>query len=86
MVEAKRALQQLLAGLGEASQVVSVGQFPAVLPGLEVKGVGPIGVPVTSADAKRLMAKASQAFVSWNNHVTGVKVADNTRLSHRTPM
>lgn len=61
MVEARRALQQLLAGLGEASQFVSVGQLPAVLPGLEVKGVGPIGVPVTSADAKRLIARASQA-------------------------
>src|SRR5579872_3813574 len=61
MVEARRALQQLLAGLGGASQFVSVGQLPAVLPGLEVKGVGPIGVPVTSPDAKRLIAKASQA-------------------------
>ncbi len=61
MVEARRALQQLLAGLGEASQFESVGQLPAILPGLEVKGVGPIGVPVTSRDAKRLMAKASQA-------------------------
>ena len=61
MVEARRALQRLLAGLGEASQFVSVGQLPAVLPGLEVKGVGPIGVPVTSADAKRLIARASRA-------------------------
>jgi hypothetical protein len=61
MVEASLALQQLLAGLGEASQFVSVGQVSAVLPGLEVKGVGPIGIPVTPADAKRLITKASQA-------------------------
>jgi hypothetical protein len=61
MVEAKQALQKLLAELGEASQFVSAGQLPAVLPGLEVKGIGPIGVPVTPADAKRIIGKASQA-------------------------
>ncbi len=61
MVEARQALQQLLAGLGEASRFVSVGQLPAVLPGLEVKGIGPIGVPVTAADARRIITKASQA-------------------------
>jgi hypothetical protein len=60
MVEARQALQHLLAGLGEASHFVSVGQFSAVLPGLEVKGVGPIGAPVTAADAKRIITKASQ--------------------------
>src|SRR6185437_2917161 len=61
MVESKQSLQELLAGLGEAAQFISTGPFPAVLPGLEVKGVGPIGVPVTPADAKRIMGKASQA-------------------------
>jgi 2-oxoglutarate-Fe(II)-dependent oxygenase superfamily protein len=61
MVEARHALQQLLAGLGEASQFVSAGQLPAVLLGLDVKGIGPIGVPVTSADAKRIIGKAIQA-------------------------
>lgn len=61
MVVARHALQQLLAGLAGASQFVSVGQLPAVLPGLDVKGIGPLGVPVTSADAKRIITKASQA-------------------------
>jgi hypothetical protein len=61
MVEARQALQQLLAGLGEAARFESVGQFAAVLPGLEVKGIGPIGVPVAPADAKRIIGKASQA-------------------------
>lgn len=61
MAETRLALQQLLASLGGASQFASVGQFPAVLPGLEVKEVGPIGIPVSSADAKRLIARASQA-------------------------
>lgn len=61
MVETRVALQQLLAGLGEASHFVSVGEFPAVLPGLVATGIDSIGVPVTSADAKRLISKASQA-------------------------
>lgn len=61
MIEAKQALQQLLAGLGEASQFVSTGQLSAVLPGLEVKGIGPVGVPITAADAKRIITKANQA-------------------------
>jgi hypothetical protein len=61
MVEARQSLQQLLAGLGEAARFESVGQVSAVLPGLEVKGIGPIGVPVAPADAKRIIGKASQA-------------------------
>ena len=61
MVETRQALLKLLTGLGEASQFVSVGQFPAVLPGLEVEGLGSIGVPVAPADAKRIITKASQA-------------------------
>ena len=58
MVEATQALQQLLAGLGEAARFESVGQVSAVLPGLEVKGIGSIGVPVAPADAKRIIGKA----------------------------
>lgn len=61
MVERRQALLKLLTGLGEASQFVSVGQFPAVLPGLEVDGLDSIGVPVAPADAKRIIGKASQA-------------------------
>src|SRR5205085_12506450 len=61
MIEATQALEQLLAGLGEAARFESVGQVPAVLPGLEVEGLGSIGVPVAPADAKRIIGKASQA-------------------------
>ena len=61
MIEATQALEQLLAGLGEAARFESVGQVPAVLPGLEVRGIGSIGVPVASADAKRIIGKAHQA-------------------------
>ncbi len=61
MVETRQSLQQLLAGLGEAARFESVGQVSTVLPGLEVKGIGPIGIPVAPADAKRMIGKASQA-------------------------
>src|ERR1700722_891867 len=61
MVETRQALLKVLAGLGEASQFVSVGPLPAVLPGLEVEGIGSIGVPVAPADSKRIITKASQA-------------------------
>ena len=61
MVETRQSLQQLLAGLGEAARFESVGQVSAVLPGLEVKGIGSIGVPVAPADAKRIIGLANQA-------------------------
>jgi len=61
MVEVRQSLLDLLAGLDEASRFASVGQVPTVLPGLEVKGLGSIGVPVAPADAKRIIGKASQA-------------------------
>src|SRR5438105_3669736 len=61
MVEARQSLQQLLARLDEAARFESVGQASALLPGLEVKGIGPIGVPVAPADAKRIIGKANQA-------------------------
>ncbi len=61
MVDTTHGLQQLLAGLGEAARFESVGQLSAVLPGLEVKGIGSIGIPVAPADAKRIIGRASQA-------------------------
>ena len=47
--------------LGESYQFATSGSLPPVLPGLELKGDGSIGSPVSAADAKRLIAKASQA-------------------------
>jgi len=61
MIDTRQSLQQLLAGLGEAARFESVGQLPAVLPGLDVKGIGPIGVPVKPAEAKEIIATARQA-------------------------
>ena len=61
MPDARQTLEELLNALGESSQFVTSGGMAPVLPGLEVKGVGPIGFPVTPEDAQRLIAKATQA-------------------------
>jgi predicted 2-oxoglutarate/Fe(II)-dependent dioxygenase YbiX len=61
MADASQALEKLRASLGESSQFVTSSSLSPVLPGLEVKGVGLIGSPTSPADAKRLIAKATQA-------------------------
>src|SRR5271165_7390515 len=61
MADARKSLEDLLGTLGESSQFVSYGSLPPVLPGLKVKGAGVIGLPVSAADAKRLIAPAEQA-------------------------
>lgn len=61
MANVRESLEQLLGSLGESSQFVASGAVPPVLPGLEVKGIGPIGCPVAAADVKRLIANANQA-------------------------
>jgi hypothetical protein len=54
-------LEKLLASLGEASEFQTQGVLPAVLPGLEVEGVGPVGLPITADEARKLVAVAQQA-------------------------
>jgi hypothetical protein len=61
MADSRQALGTFLGSLGESSSFVATGSVAPVLPGLEVKGVGAIGTPVTEADSKRLIAKATQA-------------------------
>ena len=61
MGDARQPLEVLLNSLGESYQFATSGSFPPVLPGLELKGDSSIGSPVSAADAKRLIAKASQA-------------------------
>ena len=61
MADAREALEKLLGALGESSRFVTAGSLPPTLPGLEVEGAGSIGCPVSAADAKRLIAKATQA-------------------------
>ena len=54
-------LLQVLSGLGDSAAFCATGTVGAVLPGLEVVGVGEIGVPVSAGDAKRLIQQAAQA-------------------------
>ncbi|MFI5461393.1 MAG: 2OG-Fe(II) oxygenase [Isosphaerales bacterium] len=61
MSDARQTLEKLLGALGESSRFATSGSLTPVLAGLEVKGVGSIGSPVSAADAKRLIAKATQA-------------------------
>jgi hypothetical protein len=61
MADAKEGLLRLLDSLGESSEFATYGSLPPVLPGLEVEGVGTVGTPVSAADAKRLIAQATQA-------------------------
>ena len=54
-------LWNVLNSLGESSQFCTSGSLEPVLPGLEVEEIGNVGVPLSAADAKRLIKKASQA-------------------------
>ncbi len=61
MNDAKLALEELLESLGDSFSFAASGSLTPVMPGLELKGIGSIGTPVSAADAKRLVAKASLA-------------------------
>ena len=54
-------LWQVLESLGESSQFCATGSLAPVLPGLDVEGIGNVGVPISAADARRLIERASQA-------------------------
>ena len=54
-------LLEVLDGLGDSAAFCATGTVGAVLPGLEVVEVGEVGVPVSVADAKRLIKQAAQA-------------------------
>lgn len=54
-------LLEVLDSVGESSQFCAAGDLDPVLPGLEVEGLGRIGVPVSEHDARRLIETAAQA-------------------------
>ena len=54
-------LARILDSLGDSSRFATSGRLPAVLPGLEVDGIGSVGFPLSPADAKRLIKEAQQA-------------------------
>ena len=59
--DSKNEVLKILASLGESASFCTEGSLRPVPPGLEVEGLGEIGVPVSAADANRLVSKASQA-------------------------
>lgn len=61
MADTWEGLIKLLDSLGESAEFAAYGHLTPMLPGLEVDGVGEIGMPVSAADAKRLIAQAAQA-------------------------
>lgn len=61
MPDAAEQLLDLLDALDEASQFCTSGLLAPVLPGLEVDGVGDVGLPITPIQARQLIEQAVQA-------------------------
>ncbi len=61
MPEAAQQLIDLLDSLDEASQFCTAGSLAPVLPGLEVEGVGEVGLPIGPVQAQQLIQHAVQA-------------------------
>ena len=57
----RQRLLDALAGIGKAIAFAAGGSGPAVLPGLHVEGVGPVGLPVDEVTARSLVAAAQRA-------------------------
>src|SRR5262249_46781845 len=56
-----RELSRVLAKIDRPGSFCVSGSAPAVLPGLEVEGIGPIGLPLTAKQAKELKSRCEQA-------------------------
>ena len=54
-------LDQALRQIDRPGTFCVSGSVPAVLPGLEVKGFGPVGLPLTAGTAKELIEQCHQA-------------------------
>jgi hypothetical protein len=54
-------LEQALGRIDRPGSFCAVGSAPLVLPGLEVHGLGPIGLPLTAVQAKELIKRCEQA-------------------------
>lgn len=61
MSEVSEQLLEVLASLDEASQFCTSGSVASVLPGLEVQGVGEVGLPIGPAVAQQLIQQAEPA-------------------------
>ena len=61
MTEAADQLLEILDSLGESAQFCVSGSVAPILPGLEVQGVGPVGLPISPTMARQLIEQADQA-------------------------
>src|SRR3981081_3414663 len=59
--ELSEELSQALSKIDRPGSFCASGSAPAVLPGLEVEGLGPVGLPLTAAQAKALKKHCHQA-------------------------
>ena len=59
--DVRRRLGQALGKIDRPGSFCVAGSAPAVLPGLEVEGLGPIGLPLTAAQARELIKRCDQA-------------------------
>ena len=68
-------LDEELARIDRPGSFCASGSVPAVLPGLEVTGLGPVGLPLTVKQAKELIKQCEQA-----PHGKGEKTLVNTKV------
>lgn len=61
MAHGAKELAALVASLGETARFCVSGVLEAVLPGLAVKGVGPISLPILPSVARRIVGVAERA-------------------------
>ena len=59
MPEVTEQLLEVLTSLDEASQFCTSGSLASILPGLEVQGVGEVGLPIGPAAARQLIQQAA---------------------------
>jgi hypothetical protein len=59
--DAREKLSEALSKIDRPGTFCVNGSVPAVLPGLEVEGLGPIGLPLTAKQAKELKKRCDQA-------------------------
>jgi hypothetical protein len=76
-------LREVLAQIDRPGSFCASGSAPVVLPGLEVEGVGPIGLPLTTAQARELKQHCEQApYGKGGQTLVDTKVR---RVLHLTP-
>src|SRR5690349_10409768 len=71
----REELERALDRIDRPGSFCAVGSAPIILPGLEVDGLGPIGLPLTAGQAKALIRQGEQA-----PHGKGEKTVLDTKV------